>query len=370
MRILHFADVHLDRPFVGLSPESARRRRRELFEAFRRCLALAVERQVDLVTIGGDLWEEEHVLADTRESVAHELRQLRLPVLIVCGNHDPLRPGGSYRRTSWPDNVAIADLRRLREYTYRDVSVWAVSWGARQDLSQRMLENVELVDGRTHLLLIHGTANGSAFGSDAYFPFAPEVVEQSGFALCLAGHVHGAKIVGRVVYPGSPEPLGWGEENGRHCAAVIECSGSTADVQLVDVNQTRFETRTLDCSGCGSSAEVDARLRHALADGDVDALFLRLRLIGEVSADCKLDVEHVAAAHGASYRALAVEDATEPLLDVAARAERRGLDGLFVRKLQERLAVAAGEGERRRIELALEAGVRAIEGREVILRVD
>src|SRR3954468_18053229 len=107
MPILHFADVHLDRPFVGLSGESARRRRRELFEAFRRCLALAVERKVDLVTIGGDLWEEEHVLADTRRSVAHELGRLGIPVLIICGNHDPLRPGGSYLRTPWPDNVTI-----------------------------------------------------------------------------------------------------------------------------------------------------------------------------------------------------------------------------------------------------------------------
>ena len=32
--------------------------------------------------------------------------------------------------------------------------------------------------------------------------------------------VHCAMILGRVVYPGSPEPLGWGEENARHCAAL------------------------------------------------------------------------------------------------------------------------------------------------------
>ena len=76
MRILHFADVHLDRPFTGLTPDRAKDRRHDLFEAFRRCLALAREREVDLVTIGGDLWEEEHVRADTCNSVAHELGQL------------------------------------------------------------------------------------------------------------------------------------------------------------------------------------------------------------------------------------------------------------------------------------------------------
>ena len=371
MRILHFADIHLDRPFIGLSADSSRRRRRELFEAFRRCLALAAERQVDLVTIGGDLWEEEHVLADTRRSVAHELGRLGLPVLIVCGNHDPLRPGGSYLRTQWPENVSIAERGRLREYTYGEVSVWAVSWGAAADLSQRMLERVELEDdGRTHLLLIHGTAHGAAFSSEAYFPFAPEVVDQAGFALCLAGHVHCATRLGRVVYPVSPEPLGWGEEDGRHCAALIECAGPTADVELVDMNETRYETRVLDCSGCGSSAEVDERLRAALTDEDAAVLFIRLRLTGEVSPDCKVDVEYVAAAHGVRYRTLVVNDATEPIFDVASRSQRKGLDGLFVRKLRERLDAAGSDAERRRIELALEAGLRAIEGEKVILRVD
>jgi DNA repair exonuclease SbcCD nuclease subunit len=291
-------------------------------------------------------------------------------VLIVCGNHDPLRPGGSYLRTPWPDNVTIAGRARLCEYTYGDVSVWAVSWGAAADLSQRMLETVELNGhDRTHLLLVHGTAHGAAFSSEAYFPFAPEAVADAGFALCLAGHVHRATTLGPVVYPGSPEPLGWGE-NGRHCAAVVECSDGSAAVELVDVNRTRYEDRTLDCSGCASSAEVDERLRGALMDEDPDKLFVRLRLAGEVSADCTIDVGRVAAQHGVRYGALVVDDATEPLLDVESRAQRKGLDGLFVRKLRERLAAAAGDVERRQIELALEAGLRAIEGREVILRVD
>jgi DNA repair exonuclease SbcCD nuclease subunit len=370
---LHFADAHLDRPFVGLRPESARQRRRELFEAFRRCVAVASEHQVDLVTIGGDLWEEEHVVADTRQSVAYELGRLGKPVLIVCGNHDPLLPGGSYRRTRWPDNVTIAELRRLREYRYGETSVWAVSWGGgpQEQLSQRLIESVELTDrARTNLLLIHGTAHGSAFVHHAYFPFASEVVEQSGFAICLAGHVHGATIIGRVVYPGSPEPLGWGEENAHHCAAVIECDGSTAEVELIPINEARYETRAVDCTGCGSSAEVDERVRRVLTDDDSAALCLRLRLQGEVSADCNLDLDRIEATHGVRYRALVVEDSTEPLLDVAAIAERRGLDGLFVRKVQERLADASSDSERRRIELALEAGLRAIEGRKVILSVD
>jgi len=55
MRILHIADVHLDRPFVELARPDARARRAEVRETFRRALTIAQERDADLITIGGDL---------------------------------------------------------------------------------------------------------------------------------------------------------------------------------------------------------------------------------------------------------------------------------------------------------------------------
>src|SRR5688500_5909116 len=142
MRILHLADVHLDRPFRGLADEAASQRRQDLFDALRRCLGLANERGVDLVTIGGDLWEEEHVRADTRNSVAWELGKLEVPVLMACGNHDPLVPGGSYMRTTWPANVSIVNQGKLTEHAFGNVVIWSVSWGG-GDLSPRLLERFE-----------------------------------------------------------------------------------------------------------------------------------------------------------------------------------------------------------------------------------
>lgn len=211
MRLLHFADVHLDRPFAGLSQEVARRRRRGLREAFDRLTAAAREHEVDLVTIGGDLWEDENVVADTRNSVAYQLKQLGVPVLLACGNHDPLLPGGNYHRTSWPSNVHLFAEDEPSEFKANGVSVWGVSWkGA--SLDPRFLERFRVPDdGRTHLLLIHGTARDAthAIGGEGYCPFEVQQVARAGFALCLAGHLHAATERQNLLYPGSPEPLGW-----------------------------------------------------------------------------------------------------------------------------------------------------------------
>ena len=369
MKILHLADVHLDRPFVGLPQAAAEGQRRNLFDAFHRALALGRERGVDLLTIGGDLWEEEHVRADTRASVAHELTEFGAPVLIACGNHDPLLPGGSYHRTAWPQNVEIVPIRSLHEFRFGDVSIWSVSWGG-GELSTRVLEHFTAPDdGRTHLALLHGTAPTAPFAEEAagYFPFDPQKLHASGISLCLAGHIHAASDTNGVVYPGSPEPLGWGER-GRHCVALVE-TGAEVDVELIDVNKTRFETREVDCSGCASSADVRERIERSVVERDAH-LFLRVKLVGEVGEDCDIDVAAIGGPLSTATAALQIEDRTEPMLDVASRMERKSLDGLFTRKLLEQIAGAdEGEPARRIAQLALEAGLRAVEGREPILRV-
>ncbi|MEZ5101839.1 MAG: DNA repair exonuclease [Thermoleophilia bacterium] len=368
MRILHLADVHLDRPFVGLDQVAARARRAGLFDAFRRCLDLARERQVDLVTIGGDLWEEEHVRPDTLRSVAFELGRLDVPVLVVCGNHDPLVPGGSHRRAPWPENATLVGSAALERHDVGDATtLWARSWGA-GDLPAGWLGEARApADGRTHLLLVHGTAaTVPLFAEGAHGPFDPHALRRAGFSLVLAGHIHLMQHVDGVVYPGSPEPLAW-DEAGAHGAAVVEVADGVVSVELVEVARTRVELRALDCRGAGSSSELQARIELALPDAETATrTYLRLRLAGAVDPVCTVDAGRIRAELAPRFAGVVVEDATTVAIDLDARAQRRTLDGAFVRAVRERLDRAGTEEERRRLELALEAGLAAIDGREVV----
>lgn len=372
MRILHLADVHLDRPFVALPPDAAVARRGELMAAFRRCLAAAHEQAVDLVTVGGDLWEEEHVMPDTRASVAYELGSVGLPVLLIAGNHDPLVPGGSYARTSWPGNVTVVDSSDPSRYEFGDIVVWALSWTG-HPLSASFLDTFQVPDdGRRHLLLLHGTCQGAAWFADenGYCPFTPTQVEQAGFAACLAGHLHAASWSDRVCYPGSLEPLDW-SETGRHCYALVDIEPDRVSVDLVDVNSRRYETRELGCDGAGSSAEVAARLEELVRGLDGDGLCLRMRLTGQVAPDCSLDLrelEQRAAALGPVV--VVVEDRTSPAYDLQALASQRTVEGRFVAKLLAQLEQANDEREQQPIELALQLGLRAINGERELLHVD
>jgi len=370
MKILHFADVHLDRPFVGMPRDAARARRNDLRIAFQRCLAAARRNRVDLVTIGGDLWEDEHVTADTRGFVAYELERLGLPVLMACGNHDPQLPGGHYTRTPWPDNVHIFPGDALTEFPLGDLSIWGISWRG-GPLPLAFLDTFRTPDAeRIHLLLLHGTARTVPLGVDGaeYAPFDPAEIERAGFALCLAGHIHAASQAGRVVYPGSPEPLGWGD-TGRHTVALVEVQGREAAVQLIDVNMRRYEQRRVDCGGAASSAEVVGRLTTALSDPDPQAICLRVELVGQVGVDCQVDIPQVVSLVGDRYAALAVEDCTSPEFDLDRLAEQKDAAGYFVRSLLTRIEQADERG-REVLRLALTSGLHALNGRKDVLSVD
>ena len=370
MRILHLADVHLDRPFVGLSREEGDLARTRLREGFKRCLAEARERYVDVVTIGGDLWEDEHVSADTRQFVAYELAKLPLPVLLIAGNHDPHLPGGAYARTDWPPNVQLLERPEPAEWRRGELSVWGVaSTGAALDPG--FLDRFRAqADGRRHVLLLHGTAQPvEHLAEGAHCPFEPSAVRRAGFDLCLAGHVHAASDRDGVVYPGSPEPLGW-KETGRHCVVVANLAGGDTAVELIDVAQHRYAERTIDCTGCRSAAEVADRLELDLADASPGTLHLRAVLDGELAPDCRIRPDELSAAHHRRYAELRVVDRTRPAYDLDALAAQRTATGGFVRELRARVEGASDGHQREVLELALRAGLNALDGRREVLRVD
>jgi DNA repair exonuclease SbcCD nuclease subunit len=372
LSILHMADVHLDRAFVGLSPEDARVRRRELRDALQRCLTLAGKHQVQAITIGGDLWEDEHVTPDTCRWVASQLGDAEVPVVLVAGNHDPLRPGGPYQRVDWPDNVTLLPAGpELHRKDIGELSIWGMSWG-QVPLTAEVLDRFHVpLDGRVHLLLLHGTLSGAAFDDAAYCRFTAQAVREAGFAGCLAGHLHAGGVREEiVVYPGSPEPLAW-DETDRHAVALVRLvAGVELEVDLIDVNQRRCALAYVECDGAGSSADVARELQRAVtnaaAEEGHEGLCLRAVLSGRLQPGCQIDLEDLAAAHS-DLAVLELRDETKSAFDLETLAGQSTALGEFIRDLQARIAGEdEGEATRRQLELALDLGLRAMHGDELV----
>jgi DNA repair exonuclease SbcCD nuclease subunit len=229
-------------------------------------------------------------------------------------------------------------------------------------------------DGRVHLLLVHGSAIRQGFdrvaavdAADA--PFSPETAARCGFACCLAGHYHNGWHEAGVVYPGSPEPLGW-RATGRHAAAVVTVDGERVDVELVEIGRLRYISREVECGGVRSSAEATSRIEAAVADLDAATTCLRVVLTGQIDAGCAIDQAALVEALGAPFAAFDLRDRTVPAFDHERLAARDDVAGLFVRALRGMAARADTARDREMAALALDIGLHALAGRKQVARVD
>src|SRR5438552_18918940 len=130
MKLLHFADLHLDAPFAWASSEAARLRRRNRRQALARILELASIEGCDVILAAGDLFELDRVRPDTLEFLRSAFAEVGIPVFVAPGNHDWLSPRSPYRTVRWSPNVHIFASDRLEPVTLEDgLTLWGAEIG-------------------------------------------------------------------------------------------------------------------------------------------------------------------------------------------------------------------------------------------------
>ena len=359
LRLLHFADLHLDRSFASerLYGVGAQRRRGDLRAALQRIVERAHQAQVDLITCAGDLFEQDHVTRDTASFLTQTLGSAGLPVLIAPGHADPAVPSSPYRYLRWPENVTIATHDDLRPHRYGDVQIWAAGF-MRPDVSEAPLRDFVRQDEGMHLLLLHASDMSRVPESvTPYKPILPSQVEQAGFRHALLGHYHEASTSGPLTYPGSPEPLGW-NETGRHCTALVTIEDDGAVyVLLEDINQRQFAQETIDITGMTSPEHVrDAIL--AIREGKhLEGAVIRATLVGERTRSLIIDPQALSTECSDGFAYLEFRDQSRVSHDLEAATQEFTSRGEMVRKLVDHKQGSRQEEQTvgRALQLALDA---------------
>lgn len=229
MKILHTADVHL------------REDDSETVDALQQVLAEAEENDVDLLTIGGDLFDS----PEDAEALRPELRELlsgnSFDIVAIPGNHDE----DVYR-----DNLRFGnDLEILTETPCSSVEfdgVEIVGVPFTSSMTEELFAALEAESSdRTQVLLLHCTLDigfqSGAVGEEEgkYFPVTRATLAEFDYDYVLAGHIH-SKVRevqldngGRFIYPGSPVSHSTSEE-GRRNAVLIDTD--TEDISTVPLD--------------------------------------------------------------------------------------------------------------------------------------
>jgi len=224
MLILHTSDLHLseDKP--------------KTIAALDELLRLANERSVDLMTIGGDLFDSAEDAEALRSKLRRKFTNNSFDILSIPRNHDI--EAYALNLDYGPD-ITIVTEKPFKLIPKDDVTVTALPFTERP--SEELLLNLKEAVGRTKasILLLHctldiGFSTGDFGEGEAkdYFPISLATLGRLGYDYVLAGHFHKTTDIrklgekGWFVYPGSPISHSK-KETGRRNAVLIDTSAET-----------------------------------------------------------------------------------------------------------------------------------------------
>ncbi|HEY0614589.1 MAG TPA: metallophosphoesterase [Candidatus Elarobacter sp.] len=353
--IVHAADVHLETAFTEL--RGGARRRAALADAFARVVDLALERRADALTIGGDLYEAERAGPQTARFIFSELARFGGPVFVAPGNHDPYSARSLYARDDRPPNVRVFAEPSWSAYPLA-AGVTLYGFGHAPAEPGRPFAGARFDRPGVRIALVHGSDEDRCPpGKRATAPFTLAEIVASGATCVLAGHYHGGAVASdadgspRLAYPGSPEPIKFGER-GAHGALVVSVEQGRVAIEQVPLARTRLVDLDVPLQDAASEHFVLAALEAALAPYGRDD-FLRVRLRGTIAPGTRVDRDLIADRFGSAVGAIEIADETV-CADYAAIAREPNVRGRAVGDLLER-ADAGDEDARAALRFAVAA---------------
>jgi exonuclease SbcD len=358
VKLLLFADLHLDAPFAWARPETARLRRANRRETLGRILALAEHEKVDAILCAGDLFEHDRVTPDTVAFLQSSFAKTERRILLAPGNHDWLSARSPYALADWSPNVHVFREASLTALPLGDgLTLWGAAHRAPAN-TDGFFAGFRPDRGGIHLALAHASERSllgwQEAGKQPHAPFDAAEIVAAGLSHAFLGHYHLPRDAERHTYPGNPDPLEFGEDGERAAVLVtVDPSGSVLrERRRVAVSEVSDVTVPID--GALHATDIQDAVAAALAGlrGCV-----RVTLDGELAPTLTLDLNELQRL-GDHLDGLVVRAGKIRVgYDLEAIATETTVRGQFVR---DALTEIADEEQRRKVVLT---GLRALEGR-------
>jgi DNA repair exonuclease SbcCD nuclease subunit len=365
VKLIHTADVHLDAPNRSLGDRGAELRERT-WEAWERALDAAIEREVDLFIVAGDLFDERNPAPATLQRALRGIERLAnasppVEVVLLPGTHDCWAEGCAWdspRVRGLPEHVHLLAGPGATSVALPHLDAVVHGCAHRCDVvSQRPLSNLRadahasINVGVAHASLDRGDVEDSAL-------FSAAELEATGMDYVALGHWHTWQDVSAAevtaILPGSVEVPGFGDWP-RGSLALVTLGDGPARVEQLQVGSLEARELTIDAGDLSGTEDLTERIEQH-ADPD---LLLAVKLEGLAAPGVVIEPEAAGDRLQEAFFALRIADRSHPALD---DLQEQNLDGRltlgrFAELARERIEEAADENERRVAERALQIGV-------------
>ena len=276
MKILHTGDIHLDSPFSGVSPSESENAKRELRRTFSKMMQYAAENDIDLILMAGDIFDSAFATGETAVIMARELEEVRIPVVIAPGNHDPYNDESIWKKKAFPKNVHIFTRPELTCFTFENlgVRVYGAAFTEANMKSCPLDGRKADGDGKINLLCIHGDTV-DPFSNKC--PMTCAAIASFGADYTALGHIHNpaqanstleAKGVS-AAYCGCPQGRDFGE-CGVKGALVVTIDENGVFREFVPFCEKVYKSISVTLDGAETTDDIASEIRTAAAAEDAN----------------------------------------------------------------------------------------------------
>ncbi|HCO18807.1 MAG TPA: DNA repair exonuclease [Tissierellales bacterium] len=278
IRFIHTGDIHLGLRFTNTSfgPEKGRKRREELWSSFQRLVSYAVEENIDLFLISGDLLEEDNFTQRDIARLSNILSSAEgVRFFIIAGNHDMLSSDSILSRWSFSDNVTVFKGKEVETKRLDDigVAVHGVSWIKSMDTSD-FISGIRVVDGCHNILMLHG----DVMSTSKYMVLEKKNLESLKMDYIALGHIHKPMFIAHnIAYCGSLEGLDFGEPGRR--GFILGEIGETNSFNFTPFSTREFHLHHIQLSGDMTHSDIYVTAKDIVTGAGKDD-FHRILLSG------------------------------------------------------------------------------------------
>lgn len=337
VKFLHAADIHLDSPLKGLERHEGSPRqllRAATRRAFDNLIDLALEEEVGLLLIAGDLYDGDWKDYNTGLYFASRMGRLEragIRVCLVSGNHDAANR--ITKAMPLPGNVRVFSSRQAETLVLDQlgIAVHGRSYPSRAVADNLAADFPNRVPGLCNIGLLHTSLTGRP-GHEPYAPCRVDELLAKGYDYWALGHVHRREVVAErpwIVFPGNLQGRHAREEGAKGATLVSVEDGAVVEVRHRSLDVVRWGLCSLDLGECRGLEDVYDLARREMArrldQGEGRTLALRLMLAGATAVHGEL--------HRRSF------ELTEELRGLAA-----ALDGVWLEEVRLATSPADSRG--------------------------
>ena len=318
MKLLHFADAHIDMANYGRhDPETGLPLRvLDFLKSLDTIVDAAISEKVDMVIFAGDAYKDRSPAPTFQREWGKRiirLSQSKIPTLLLVGNHDLSPAAGRAHAIQEFDTLQVPFVKVLQKpefLTSEDlwdlpVQVIAMPWVSRSGLmaslessasdTKELFENIEsriseLIEGWIEeadkdlplILTAHASVEGAMFGAERMVMLGSDLVLPTSLVkdkrldYVAMGHIHKPQDVNEggyppVIYPGSIERVDFGEAKDDKFYIIADVARAETKFEWKKIEGTRpfIERRAVLRSGENVMEVLTKALSGDLSDAIV-----------------------------------------------------------------------------------------------------